>query len=314
MHFPAALEYNIDIEKYILPFIPRSRLHLLPRSISHFLGYRNTPRKEIGNLLVAAWSFLGAFCGVAIIEGTFMSPVIQAHGTPLIIGSFITKGAAAILEYNTIESPLAQPRNSIIGHFISAVVGVGITKLFELHPNFETLRWVAGAMACGLASAAMVLTKTVHPPAGATALLAAVDPTVSRLGWYLLPLVLLSTMLTLASALLINNIQRQFPIYWFTPVDLSKGTDDVEKTPTVGRLSIGGRDGLSGGKESENQIIITSQRIFVPDHLFLAAEEKGILEILRDRLHEGFQSSQDLELTPAPSKSSDQTDFSKSTC
>lgn len=224
------------------------------------------------------------------------------------------KGAAAILEFNTIESPLAQPRNAIIGHFISAVVGVGITKLFELHPNFEALRWVAGAMACGLASAAMVLTKTVHPPAGATALLAAVDPVVSHLGWYLLPLVLLSTALTLVSALLINNIQRQYPIYWFTPVDLSKGVDDVEKTHTVGRLSIGGRNSHREAKESENQIIITSQRIFVPDHLFLATEEKGILEILRDRLHEGFVSSEGPALTRTMSRSSDQTEFSNSTC
>lgn len=145
----------------------------------------------------------------------------------------LQKGAAAILEYNTIESPLAQPRNSIVGHLISAVVGIGITKLFELNANFESLRWVAGAMACGLASAAMVLTKTVHPPAGATALLAAVDPNVSRLGWYLLPLVLLSVVLTVGSACLINNVQRQFPLYWVTPLDLHKGGHDIERTASV---------------------------------------------------------------------------------
>lgn len=89
MHIPAAGDLDIDVEKYLLPFIPRSRLHLLPRPISHFLGYRDSPRKPIGNLLIAAWSFFGAFCGVAIIEGVFMSPAIRAHGGPLILGSFV---------------------------------------------------------------------------------------------------------------------------------------------------------------------------------------------------------------------------------
>lgn len=90
MHFPAAADLDIDLDKYLLPFIPRSRLHALPRPISHFLGHRNShPRKKIGNLLIAGWSFFGAFCGVAIVEGVFMSPVIRAHGAPLIVGSFV---------------------------------------------------------------------------------------------------------------------------------------------------------------------------------------------------------------------------------
>lgn len=225
--------------------------------------------------------------------------------------SFLLKGAAAILEYNTIESPLAQPRNCIGGHFISAVVGVAITKLFELNSHFDdSLRWVAGALACGLASSAMTLTKTVHPPAGATALLAAVDPTVSNLGWYLLPLVLLSSVLLVASACLINNIQRQFPLYWVTPVDLSKGSSDIERTPSnVGHVSVHGSDTLGDGKESD-RIVITSEHILVPDNVFLAAEEQGILEILRDRLKEGLPSDQGPGMTPSISKDSDKTSLS----
>lgn len=227
------------------------------------------------------------------------------------------KGAAAILEYNTIESPLAQPRNSIVGHFISAVVGIAITKLFELSPHFESLRWVAGAMACGLASAAMALTNTVHPPAGATALLAAVDPVVSHLGWYLLPLVLLSTVLTVASACLINNIQRRFPLYWVTPVDLSKGSTDIERTPSVSRRSYPIKrkadnegDTLGDGNRAENRIAITSEHILIPEHIFLADEEKAILEILRDRMKEGAPSDEGPELTSSISKDSDKSSFS----
>ena len=63
----------------------------------------------------------------------------------------------------------------------------------------------------------MQVTKTTHPPAGATALLVAVDPTIYALSWYYLPVVLLSSTLVLVSALLVNNIQRRYPTFWITP-------------------------------------------------------------------------------------------------
>jgi len=193
-----------------------------------------------------------------------------------------------MLEFNTIESPLAQPRNSIIGHFLAALVGVGITKLFSLNPDFENLRWLAGALACGLASALMAVTKTVYPPAGATALLAAVDPQVEHLGWFLLPLVLLSAALTLVVSLLINNIQRQYPTYWWTPADLGrKKNNDIERSRSNSKSSFGARPKHVEDNEGPT-IKITPERIIVPEDLYLAAEERGILEILRDRLREGL--------------------------
>lgn len=205
------------------------------------------------------------------------------------------QGAAAILEYNTIESPLAQPRNSILGHFLSALVGVCVTKLFELNPNSEELRWLAGAFSVGLASAVMVVTKTTHPPAGATALLASVDATVSRLGWYLLPLVLLSSVLTAVSALMINNIQRQWPVYWWTPADLSRGcSSDIESAaPKDNEFCSDTKMSHDEGYNRFQDIIITTDRIVIPDHIFLAGEEKGVLEVLRDRLREGHTTSED---------------------
>ena len=196
----------------------------------------------------------------------------------------IYQGAAAILEYNTIESPLAQPRNIIIGHVLSAVIGISITQLFSLNPNFDNLRWVAGALACGLASAAMTLTKTIHPPAGATALLAAVDPQVEQLGWYLLPLVLLSTALTLVTSLLLNNIQRQYPMYWWTPVDVGKekNPNDVEKNSSS-RMSLNSK--IKHGEEAEEPVIkVTKDGVSVPDSIHFTDEEMDILEVLHQRL------------------------------
>ncbi|OBT67631.1 hypothetical protein VE03_03804 [Pseudogymnoascus sp. 23342-1-I1] len=107
---------------------------------------------------------------------------------PLIIGSL---GATAILLYSTPASPLAQPRPLLLGQAISATVGILIALAFKsLGPEeFERLRWLAGALAVAVAAAVMTVTKTVHPPAGATALLAVTSDEVLALGWGLVALV-----------------------------------------------------------------------------------------------------------------------------
>ena len=145
----------------------------------------------------------------------------------------------------------------------------------------------------------MTITNTVYPPAGATALLAAVDPQVERLGWYLIPLVCLSAVLTLFVSLFINNIQRQYPIYWWTPVDLSGGAapDDTEKIQTGQSSSEGSLSKVFMPSEGDTEIAIriTPQSLVIPDNLNLGQEERGVLEVLRGRL--GGQSLQYPEST-----------------
>jgi hypothetical protein len=85
------------------------------------------------------WSWTGAFLGIAAVAwvnhyfftGTDLS---------LMIGSF---GATAVLVYGAVRSPLAQPRNLIGGHILSAIVGVACWKL--LHPDTASARWRHGA-------------------------------------------------------------------------------------------------------------------------------------------------------------------------
>jgi CBS-domain-containing membrane protein len=110
------------------------------------------------------WSWLGAFAGivlVAIISRYFLEGV----GLTLVIGSF---GASAVLLYGACESPLAQPRNLIGGHFLSALVGVTVMQLMP-----DTL-WLAAPLSVATAIAVMQLTDTLHPPGGATALIAVI--------------------------------------------------------------------------------------------------------------------------------------------
>ena len=109
------------------------------------------------------------------------------------------------------------------------MLGLCITKLFSLSPHFESIRWLAASLSTSVAIVAMQMTGTTHPPAGATALLPALDDAVWHLSWYYLPVVLLSSTLVLVSALIVNNMQRRYPMFWFTPATpaIAKVSEDL---------------------------------------------------------------------------------------
>lgn len=128
-----------------------------------------------------------------------------------------------MLCFAVIESPLAQPRAVVGGHFISALTGVIFTRIFSIYnlahaeKQGEQLIWLAASLSSATATVIMMFTKTTHPPAGATALLPMLEPGINELGWYFLPVVLLSSSVMVAVALLTNNIQRKYPTFWWSP-------------------------------------------------------------------------------------------------
>jgi CBS-domain-containing membrane protein len=128
---------------------------------------------------------------------------------PMLIGSF---GASAVLVYGAIKSPLAQPRNLVGGHVLSALVGVACQQLFH-----STL-WLAAALAVSTAIAVMHATRTLHPPGGATALIAVIGgDKIHSLGFMnaLFP-VGGGALIMLIVALLVNNLpsSRRYPESW----------------------------------------------------------------------------------------------------
>lgn len=127
----------------------------------------------------------------------------------MIIGSF---GASAVLIYGAIKSPLAQPRNFVGGHIISAVIGVASYQMFQDH------LWLAAAVAVATAIAAMHFTRTLHPPGGATALIAIIGSSkIHGLGYlYAVIPVGVGALIMLVIALLVNNMpkNRRYPVFW----------------------------------------------------------------------------------------------------
>ena len=154
------------------------------------------------------WSWLGSVLGIGVI-GYFSSRFFEPRDLTLIIGSF---GASAVLVYAAIKSPLAQPRNLVGGHIISGLVGVLCYQLFG-----KTI-WIATAFAVSLAIAAMLITRTLHPPGGATALIAVIGgDAVHKLGFlYAFMPAGLGAIILLVVALLVNNLSknRRYPEYW----------------------------------------------------------------------------------------------------
>jgi CBS-domain-containing membrane protein len=132
----------------------------------------------------------------------------------------------------------------------------------------------------------MLLTNTVHPPGGASAVLAATDPVITAMGWYFVGLVMWGTTLMLAVGLVINNIQRQFPVYWWTPLDVRKARVQDEETVPDARGGIEPKKSLEHQRYNQevDRIEINGAEITLPDDLSVNLEEMKVLERFRERL------------------------------
>ena len=159
-------------------------------------------------LIEVFWSSIGSFLGIAAVS-LIHYKVLDQTGLMMILGSF---GASAVLLYGAIRSPLAQPRNLLGGHILSAFIGVSAFQWLGGHP------WLAASVAVSISIAVMHLSKTLHPPGGATALIAVIGgESVHNLGYfYVLMPVALGAIVMLIIALIVNNIakNRRYPEFW----------------------------------------------------------------------------------------------------
>ncbi|AXL53950.1 HPP family protein (plasmid) [Paraburkholderia caffeinilytica] len=94
---------------------------------------------------------LGAFAAVA-----FVGMLAAKTSQPWVLGSF---GATCVLLFGFPASPFSQPRNIVGGHVLTSLVGLLFLQLFG--PG-----WLPMAAAAACATMLMMLTRTVHPPAG----------------------------------------------------------------------------------------------------------------------------------------------------
>ena len=111
-------------------------------------------------------------------------------------------GATMVLVMAVHESPLAQPKNIFFGHILSALSGVLIYI-------FLGMSFISIGLAVAISVWAMMITKTIHPPAGANPIIAILGG--KGLSFILLP-VATGALIIIIFAMIYNKIlKRNYP-------------------------------------------------------------------------------------------------------
>jgi CBS domain-containing membrane protein len=180
------------------------------------LGIELSPVSHAERLISMAGGFLAILLLIVLEQH-----LLGETGAAMLIGSM---GASAVLLFAVPHGALSQPWAVIIGHVVSAAVGV------------TCARWVsdptlAAALAVGLAIAVMHYLRAIHPPGGATALTAVIGgPQVAELGYaFVVTPVLVNALLMTVTAVAINAafVWRRYPVALArTPGGQRQGDDE----------------------------------------------------------------------------------------
>lgn len=158
--------------------------------MKHFVHRHQPPSSPRGILLAG----LGAAVAVGLLA------LVTDHTTLLLL--MAPFGASAVLLFAAPAAHLSQPANLVGGHMLAAAIGLAS---FSLLPA----GFLASSCAVGLAVASMVAFRIVHPPAGATALVAA---TAKSWSFLLFPVLSGSLLLVLIAVLYHRSAGTPYPL------------------------------------------------------------------------------------------------------
>ena len=129
---------------------------------------------------------------------------ILTYKTPygmFLIASF---GSTMVLLYGYPESPFAQPKNIIVGHFLTSFVGIIFLNFVHL-PIFINI-----PLAVGFGVMLMILFKVTHPPAGGNPIIVIIGSVSYD---YLLTPVLIGSLIVVVFGIVINKfiLKKEYP-------------------------------------------------------------------------------------------------------
>ena len=118
-----------------------------------------------------------------------------------LIASF---GSTMVLLYGYPESPFAQPKNIILGHFLTALIGIIFLNFFPL-PIYLNI-----PLAVGFGVMLMILLKVTHPPAGGNPIIVIIGSVSFD---YLLTPVLIGSIIVVLFGVIINKFlfKKEYP-------------------------------------------------------------------------------------------------------
>ncbi|MCQ2079501.1 MAG: HPP family protein [archaeon] len=157
---------------------------------------KNASRRGSGLNLEVIWKVFGI---------AFFVYIDGISENPYIIASF---GATAILIYGAPKAPFSRPKNVFFGHLFSALIGVTLAIIADMLGIAGDGQWLFAGLAVATAIVTMMLTGTIHPPGGATALTCVLSGFTSYV--YVVRPVMLGIVVMLAIAWCANHLRDRF--------------------------------------------------------------------------------------------------------
>ena len=153
----------------------------------------------INRKLILQSSLAGIFSIITIGVLTILT-YKTSYGV-FLIASF---GSTMVLLYGYPESPFAQPKNIILGHFLTALVGIIFLNYVSL-PVFVNI-----PLAVGFGVMFMILFKVTHPPAGGNPIIVIIGSVSFD---YLLTPVFVGSIIVVVFGIIINKFlfKKEYP-------------------------------------------------------------------------------------------------------
>ena len=149
--------------------------------------------------LIIQSTLAGIFSIITIGVLTFLT-YKTSYGI-FLIASF---GSTMVLLYGYPESPFAQPKNIILGHFLTSLIGIIFLNFVPL-PIFLNI-----PVAVGFGVMFMILLKVTHPPAGGNPIIVIIGSVSFD---YLLTPVLIGSIIVVLFGVIINKFlfKKEYP-------------------------------------------------------------------------------------------------------
>ena len=113
-------------------------------------------------------------------------------------------GASMVLVMAVHESPLAHPKNVFFGHILSALSGVIVF-------SFMVFSSISVGLGVGLAIFLMIITKTIHPPAGANPIIAILGA--KEIGFIIMPVAAGASFIVIFAIIYNKLLKRNYFIF-----------------------------------------------------------------------------------------------------
>ncbi len=153
----------------------------------------------INKKLLIQSSIAGTFSFITILILTILT-----YKTPYGLFLIASFGSTMVLLYGYPESPFAQPKNIIVGHFLTSLVGIIFLNFVHL-PIFINI-----PLAVGFGVMLMILFKVTHPPAGGNPIIVIIGSVSYD---YLLTPVIVGSIIVILFGIIINKfiLKKKYP-------------------------------------------------------------------------------------------------------